>query len=207
MTNIKRIIFDVDNTLIPWKDEYTESLKEALKEHNLSYNWEDIDNLTILYENTHSKYSIKEFQEYGKKVLNIELSEALIKTWLKHLGDKSEENLRINETLAYLSSKYELVILTNWFKECQEERLAKARMREYFQEIYGGETHLKPSKEAFLQTIENHKPEECLMIGDNYEVDIKGALSAGLQAIYLTNKETVTNVKTIKNITELKEIL
>ena len=33
MDNIKRIIFDLDNTLVLWKDEYTSALKKAIKDH------------------------------------------------------------------------------------------------------------------------------------------------------------------------------
>lgn len=204
---IKRIIFDVDNTLIPWKEEYTEGLQQAINEFNLAYSKTAIDSLTTTYENTYPKYSIKQFIEHGKKELNIELSEDFIKTWLRNLHNMSEENKEISETLAYLSQKYELVILTNWFKECQEQRLAKARMREYFIEVYGGETCLKPSIESFKQAIGPHKLEECLMIGDDYEKDIIGAINAGLNAIYLTDKEPISNIKTIKEIKELKEIL
>lgn len=36
--SIKRIIFDLDNTLIDWKEEYWNSVREAFIEMNLQYN-------------------------------------------------------------------------------------------------------------------------------------------------------------------------
>ena len=35
-----------------------------------------------------------------------------------------------------------------------------------------------------MQAIGTNKPEECVMVGDDFERDIKGALNAGLQAVY-----------------------
>ena len=39
---IKRIIFDLDNTLIEWKDEYWDGVEEALKSENIKYTKKDI---------------------------------------------------------------------------------------------------------------------------------------------------------------------
>lgn len=36
--SIKRIIFDLDNTLIDWKEEYWNAVREAFIEMNLQYN-------------------------------------------------------------------------------------------------------------------------------------------------------------------------
>ena len=78
-----------------------------------------------------------------------------------------------------------MVVLTDWFKGQQIERLKKSKIIEYFQEVYAAEkTKRKPFKEAFMQAIGENKPEECIMIGDDFQRDIEGALKAGLQAIY-----------------------
>ena len=70
----------------------------------------------------------------------------------------------------------------------------------------------KPFKEAFLQAIGDNKPEECIMIGDNFERDIKGALNAGLKAIYYNPKNNVAKNEnreyyTILKLDELTELL
>ena len=46
-----------------------------------------------------------------------------------------------------------------------------------------------------MQAIGDNKPEECIMIGDNFERDIQGALNAGLQVIWYNpnNKTEITN--------------
>ena len=107
----------------------------------------------------------------------------IINRWAKCTPDKlPDSTLKI---LEYLKNKYELVVLTDWFKEQQIERLKNSKIIEYFQEVYAAEkTKRKPFKEAFIQAIGENKPEECIMIGDDFQRDIEGALKAGLQAIY-----------------------
>ena len=34
---IKRVIFDIDNTLIPWKSEYDKEIEKVLDELNIQY--------------------------------------------------------------------------------------------------------------------------------------------------------------------------
>ncbi len=205
---IKRIIFDLDNTLIPWEDEYLNGIKSVCKKFNLDYDYHAInDVIDTSFENEYLCYSIENFQTYIKNQLNLELSKEFITSWLDSVGNMSKENPEANEILAYLKPKYDLVVLTNWFAEGQEKRMEHARMRHFFTKVYGGDTFVKPSKEAFKAAIGDYKPEECLMVGDSYEIDYKGAIDAGLNAILLSNKEPLPNVNTIKSLKELKNIL
>ena len=113
------------------------------------------------------------------------------------------------EVLEYLSKKYELVVLTNWFTIPQENRLKHVSINKYFKKIYGGELYIKPNSKAFLNACDLYKPNECLMIGDDYNKDIIGASKAHLQVIYFNykNKENKNNYKEIKDLKELERIL
>ena len=42
---IKRVIFDIDNTLIPWKNEYYNEIFEVLKELNTECSNEDFNKI------------------------------------------------------------------------------------------------------------------------------------------------------------------
>ena len=61
MNNIKRIIFDLDNTLIPWSNEYLEAVKKAVKEYNISKTYEEMDSnmlhMKIIIQVIHMKTS------------------------------------------------------------------------------------------------------------------------------------------------------
>ena len=67
---IKKIIFDVDNTLIPWKKEYFEEIKEVLNELKIDYTENDFNQILKAlgeYENEHYKFDRKLMIEYINK--------------------------------------------------------------------------------------------------------------------------------------------
>ena len=214
---IKRVIFDIDNTLIPWENEYNEEIKKALEDLNINYtelDYEQINKALAEYENVYYTFDKKTMLNYINKYTNkqypIEFIYNILKRWSKCIPDKIDKN--IIETLKYLQKKYEMVILTDWFAEEQINRLECLGIKKYFTQVYSAEkTKRKPFKEAFTNAIGNNKPEECVMIGDNLERDIKGAINAGLKAIHFNpnNKENNTNTEyiTISRLEQLIKIL
>ena len=52
-------------------------------------------------------------------------------------------------------------------------------------------------------------PEECVMIGDDLERDIKGAINSNVKAIWYNRTKNITDLNciVIKNLNELKNIL
>ena len=212
---IKRVILDIDNTLIPWIEEYDKEINKTLDELNIEYTNEDYNNILeamSAYENEYytfnKKIMLDYINQYTNKKYPIEFINNIIDRWANCVPDKIEKETI--ETLKYLNSKYELVILTDWFGNQQSNRLEKLDILKYFQKVYSAEkTKRKPFKEAFIQAIGNNSPEECIMIGDNLERDIKGALNAGLNAVYYNpnHKEFDVGCPDIARIEELTEIL
>lgn len=213
---IKRVIFDIDNTLMPWKAEYFSEIYTVLNKLNIECTEEDflkIQKAFSEYENNYYTFSTKlmiDFiNEYTEKNYPEEFIEMLINRWSKCAPEKLPESTI--KVLEYVKSKYEVVVLTDWYKDQQVKRLEKAKILKYFQEVYAAEnTKRKPFKEAFIQAIGENKPEECIMIGDNFQRDIEGALKAGLQAIYYNPNNTEQNEKisfyNLKNNEETKQI-
>lgn len=207
---IKRIIFDFDNTLISWKFEYKQAIEKVIEYYNLNISYTDIDDVIRDYESIYNVYKKEYFIKLINERFNLNLGIDFMDKWIYELGFMSEYNEQLEETLSYLSKKYELVILTNWFIEPQIERLKRAKVYQYFSKIYGGEKYIKPSKESFLEAIGNHKIEECIMIGDTYNTDIIGALELGIPVIQADLNDQIKEKKdyqVFKNITELKEML
>ena len=213
---IKRLIFDVDNTLIEWKKEYYQKIHKPFEELNISYTQQDLENVvkTIdIYDKEYEYYKIDDMQKLFCKSLNKQLPDEFTNTVLKYfktcIPDKlSKEDI---ETLEHLYEKYELVILTNWFEDVQKIRLEKLDILKYFKKIYATEKiKAKPNKESFENAIGNNKPEECIMIGDNLNSDIYGAINCGINAIYINPtalKEEKHEYKIINQLSELKDIL
>lgn len=206
---IKKLIFDLDNTLIMWKDEYIEALKETLKQYQNTEDANYINNLIDEYENFYDKYDKETLLKYINKNIKQKINMNFVEEFLKNIGFMSEKDDEVIETLEYLSKKYELVVLTNWFTEAQTNRLKYAEIDKYFKEIIGGEKVIKPNKEAFINACGNTKKEECIMIGDSYDIDIIGAYNAGIKPIYMNpkHKENKEKFTEIENIKELKKIL
>ena len=120
---LKRVIFDLDNTLMPWKEEYKEAAIKTIKECNLNIDYESFDKLCDLYEEEYKAYKTSNMANLLSKITNTKIDEKVIKVWLKYLGDMSEKDEKLIDLLEYLSQKYELVILTNWFISSQIKRL------------------------------------------------------------------------------------
>ena len=211
---IKRLIFDVDNTLIPWKNEYWYTLNETLiyfeiepKEELVKKLKKAVDN----YELEYNTYSMKTMKEIMEKYSGIKLPSNFVYRWTlflrKCVPDKYDTKLI--DTLEYLKDKYDLVVLTNWFTVQQSKRLKRYGIMKYFTKVYGTDNMLnKPSKESFLEACKPYKTDECIFIGDSYEIDIKGAIDVGLKAIYLTDKkEQEDNYMIVNSLYELKDIL
>lgn len=97
------------------------------------------------------------------------------------------------DILIYLKTKYQLHIITNGFKEVQQIKLKECRLASFFDQVIISEEHgfSKPDIKIFdlAQKLSLAKHHECVMIGDNYETDILGALNANWKAIYVSNIE------------------
>lgn len=212
MDRIKRIIFDLDNTLILWKEEYTSALQKAMKDHNVKCDYRDIDAILESQEKLHEVLTKEQFLEDINNGCNLNLNIDFIDSILeyqKELVVKNDSDLI--ETIKYLSSKYELVLLTNWFKDTQRGRLENSGILKYFKEVYGGdEGRIKPHKDSFKRAIGNYSKEECIMIGDSDYHDIQGALTFGIKVVKCDYQDEVkdkTSYPVIKNIKELMDLL
>lgn len=210
---MKKIVFDLDNTLIPWKEEYWNTINETFEYFNIKYSEEDIlkfkkaiDN----YENQYDTYQESTMQKIVENYLDFKLPNNFIEKWEEYLSLCAPEILPFDDvqTFEYLSNKYELVVLTNWFTEQQKARLEKAGIMKYFKTIIGTDiVKNKPHKESYIKACLPYNLDECVMIGDSVTCDYEGALSAGMKAILYdpNDKNKIEGLK-IKSMKELKEI-
>lgn len=193
---IKRVIFDIDNTLIPWRDEYFNEIFEVAKELKIECSNDDFNKIKKAmgeYENVYYSFNKQDMINYINEFTGINYPDEFVNKVINKWSNCVPENLpeETIKALKYLSNKYEMVCLTDWYKDPQIQRLEKTNILKYFKKIYVAENvKRKPFKEAFMQAIGENSPEECIMIGDSFARDIEGALKAGLQAIYYNPKES-----------------
>ena len=118
------------------------------------------------------------------------------------------------EILSYLQKKsYALHVITNGFHDTQWNKLRNSGLDKFFSYVITSESSnsLKPKKEIFDFALSMAEAEisDSIMIGDNIEVDIKGALNAGMDCIYIDHgnenlpcdaTHTITHLKQLENI-------
>jgi len=117
------------------------------------------------------------------------------------------------EILNYLEKNYHLHIITNGFHEVQHGKLRNSKIDTYFKTVTNSEMVgvKKPNPIIFEHALNLAKTSAntSVMIGDNWEADIQGALNVGLEAICFnvhgTNLDK--NIKQITNLIELKAYL
>lgn len=203
---IKRIIFDFDNTLVKWIDEYNYAIRDILKKYNINADYREVTKVIDEYDSVSKYYNTNDLLEYLNNKLHLDLSLEIIEDWLNELGTKSYASDELIDLLDYLSKKYELVILTSWYSVSQIARMKHANIYKYFIDVIGGDIIKKPNKDAFIKAMGDKKIDECIMIGDVYDIDIKPALELGMKTIMVSDKLN-ENTDTIDDIIKLKEML
>jgi len=115
------------------------------------------------------------------------------------------------EILQYLTHKnYQLHLITNGFEKTQHSKLRHSGLDKYFKEVITSEasSSLKPNKEIFDFAFERTgaKAEESIMLGDSLEVDIIGAMRAGIDQVFINHQNITTDIKPTYTVTSLKEL-
>ena len=207
---MRAIIFDVDNTLIDWQNEYIFVLKNLLLEINPNFTEEEIlkiDNVIDTNEKFLTELNRESFLKYINDKTGLTFDMNFLNNLIKGQGKCYKDDNELIETIKYLASKYDLFVISNWFTETQKLRLENLGIAKYFKKIIGGdENYFKPDTRCFDIILKDYKVDECVYVGDKLDVDIKPALSIGMDAIWKTNIET-NKYKTIKNINDLRNIL
>lgn len=191
---IKRLIFDVDGTLITGVN-FIDSVKKTLDK--LRIYSEDNVKLFIkgikTYEQLYNNYNIKSYTKHFEQVLSNKLPENFVFIFWEELKNAiPPRNDKLISTISELSQKYELVLLTNYFAISQLNRLNNMGIGKFFKECYG-EHCIKPNKKVYLDACGGNKVEECIMIGDDLYLDIKRAGEERLSTIFVNTKSVETN--------------
>ena len=118
----------------------------------------------------------------------IKASRKLNDRYLWHLGECDSVCEGAKETLEILSQKYLIGILTNGFTEVQYRKLRSTGLNRYIQRmVISDEIGIqKPDRRLFrhAEMATGANPDSTVMIGDNPDNDIAGALNSGWHAIY-----------------------
>lgn len=211
---VKRILFDLDKTLIPWLTDWDKEVENTFNYFNLKYEddyFMKFHQAMVDYEKNHKKFSKEEMTRYISLRMGITLPKNFVEVWTERLSKLVPKNdTKLISLLKYLSQKYSLVVVTNWFYDQQVSKLKLFGIYKYFDDVITADKYdRKPYSEIFSVACGNFNKEEVIMVGDTYDIDIKGAMNFGLFSYYLTrdSKRNGKKIKFIKSIYELRDYL
>lgn len=131
-------------------------------------------------------------QEAARKFSSVEPNEEDLERFREILRQESQctsRYLDVKATVATLIERgYRVGVISNLWAFPADYIFEETGLGKLFPEesrIYSFKVgHRKPDPEIFYAACEqfNAKPEECLMVGDNVEADVRGALRVGMKA-------------------------
>lgn len=227
LDNIKDIFFDLDHTLWDFDKNSALTFQKIFDENNIEVELQKFlkiyEPLNLNYWKLYREDKIdKESLRYGRlsdtfEAINYQVSDVVIhqlsEDYITFLTTYNYLFDNTIEILEYLNPNYNLHIITNGFKEVQQGKLNKAKIDHFFDTVTNSEMVgvKKPNPKIFHHALQLAKanPEESVMIGDNYEADILGALNIGLDAICFNyhDESLGKNIKQINELIHLKKYL
>ncbi len=211
---IKAIIFDLDNTLIDRQKAFKEML--IRKFSSLFDDKKLIESMVediIKWDDNGTVERIIVFKKWASKYdITCITPEQLDKDWSNESGTVAFLYDDVKDTLIKLKEKYKLAILTNGNVASQRRKLNTINIYDLLDFSLVSSEYIvkKPDKQIFEYTAKQLglNTNECVYVGDNYNIDVLGSRNAGMTPIYVSRKNEIHNdVTTIKQISELLNIL
>ena len=224
----KHLFFDLDHTLWDFEANSKATLKElhtALQlgergvndfdlfhrnylQHNEKL-WERYRNGYIKQEELRVKRMWLSLLDF--KIADEKLAQEMSVHFLDMLPTRTILFPYTKEILQYLTDKgYILHLITNGFEKTQHNKLMYSGLKPFFKEVITseGSGSLKPNKEIFEFALEKSGATagESIMIGDSVEVDILGAMNAGIDQVYVNHLDIEPSIKPTYTVYSLKEL-
>ena len=145
------------------------------------------------------------------KIANEDLSQKMNVLFLDLLPTRTILFPYTKEILQYLANKnYELHLITNGFEKVQHSKLQYSGLDRFFREVITseGSNSIKPNKEIFEYAFQktNADPARSIMIGDTLDVDILGAINAGIDQVFVNHTGITSDIRPTYTVTTLKEL-
>lgn len=214
------IFFDLDNTLWDFETNSRNAMHVIFNQFKL----DTVCDFNLFFK-TYSRHNDALWESYrNKEVVKKELirlrfqntftelrmngvdANEMNNRYLAEMPNKKLLNEGVTEILSYLKKKrYHLNIITNGFKEVQQKKIETSGLKPFFDKIFISEEikSPKPEHDIFEYSIKssNAKKNNSIMIGDDWDVDVLGAVNYGIDAVHYqrSHQENLTNVSYLIN--------
>ncbi len=227
----RHLFFDLDHTLWDFDANAVETLGDLYSEMELSakgvhsfdaFTQHYLHHNAILWDRYHNGFISAEDLKWKRmwrtmlefKIGDEQLARSMSEHFLQVLPTKKNLFPYTKEILQHLKDKnYVLHLITNGFEKTQKRKIEHAEIAHYFDEIITSEksNSVKPQKEIFdcALRLTGASLQESIMIGDNPDADIKGAINVGMDSVFVNhlNKKIELNpTYTICHLQELEAI-
>ena len=228
MPAYKHLFFDLDHTLWDFDTNAKYSLSEIYVEFDLD------KNVTPVFDDFYQKYIYHNeilWDRYQKgfikadelkwrrmwrtlldfKIGDEELAKKLSSRFLEILPVQKAVFPHTIEILEYLTEKkYQVHLITNGFEKTQWSKIRNSGLDRFITHMITSEASnsLKPKKEIFDYALNKAGAslKESIMIGDNLEADIQGAMNAGMDTVFVNHINAVTDIKPTYTVTHLQQL-
>jgi len=225
---IEHIFFDLDHTLWDFERNSALTFRKILPEAGVSLRFDDFIKTYIpinvqywkLYREEKVSKSdlrylrLKETFDSLKYNVSDEVIHHLSEEYILQLPNFNHLFEGTKELLKYLQPKYHLHIITNGFEEVQTLKMKKSGILNYFDQLITSESVgvKKPNSKVFHFALEKAgaSMKHSIMIGDNLEADIQGALDVGMKAIHYNSENLIDipqNIISVHSLLEIKQYL
>ena len=194
------LLFDVDDTLLDFDANETESFRSMMEEMGELWTqeiydtykelnrklWRTIERGEISVEKGVNRRFSDLMAHYGKEVDGRLWEQA----YRRYLNQGIQEIPQVHQVLGKLKKDgYALYVITNGVEETQTSRMARSGLDKYFRQLFisGKIGAGKPSMEFFDHVkshVERFDAREALVIGDSLTSDIKGGIDAGIDTCW-----------------------
>lgn len=205
----KSIFIDLDDTVWAFSENARDTFHDMYEKYHFERFFYSFSHFYTLY----SQKNEELWREYGAgKITKDELNEQRFSYPLLQVGVSDKELVKsysdnffneivykkklmpyAKEMLEYLADKYNLYILSNGFRELQEQKMRSGGVERFFKKVILSEdigVH-KPYLEIFNFALSATQSEArySVMIGDNWENDVVGAKRVGMGNVYYNIKK------------------
>ena len=224
---VEHVFFDLDHTLWDFDKNSALTFEFIFKKHDVNASLTDF---LSFYEPINLKYwklyrdekvtkedlrynRLKETFDALQFTVEDQIIHQLSEDYITFLSSFNHVYDGTYQILDYLKTKYKLHIITNGFKEAQTNKLKSSKLDHYFETVTSAESAgvKKPNPQIFNHALNSAKAEtkNSIMIGDNYEADILGALNIGLDAICFNyhNVQEQPDIKFVNHLLDIKKYL
>ncbi len=205
VSGIRAIVFDLDGTLYV-NDGFADEIKRGADTYIAALKGIPPDAADTLIRKTRERLSREQGQEATLSSVCMELGGSVAGfhaavTPLLHPEKLLKEDHRVTALITALAERFELYLYTNNNRALTDRILQAIGVSGLFEGIFTIEEFWRPKPDRdvlnhIFSTIQK-TPEQCLFVGDRYDVDLRLPAEMGCQTFFVANLQGLLKLETL----------